>query len=173
MKKILLNSFLLFFASLTLFVSCASAEDIEYVEGISRIEGFFPYRHMEVDDRVISPLASSTVGTVRASATVSLYADEDGLFAGDSGEYASISYPEEKNWFLPNFETPPDGFKIALSNATYKMEEMAKTLGASFITFPSFTVKLNTDDTITVNTYATAMKIIDVPITELIKNTNN
>lgn len=158
MKKLRKFLFLLLAIVPVIFVSCASSSGT-VIYPPNRFEGILPYRHMEVGESISQDMRSVTAGTITGEATVALYPDMYGVFKGDSGKYASLSYPEEESWFLGILETSPEGFNVALSNATAEMLGKMQELGASYVIFPSFSVDLK-DDYITVKTTATACKVI-------------
>lgn len=154
MKKILfvLVSLIVLFG----FTSCSSTEAPDY-----GYLGMFPMRDVPVAN--IDELQSGSfevLGMVTGEANVSIEYPYD----GDTQGYGSLEILDvDRMYFgVDLFSRKGQPYFIALSNAINEMTKNAREMGASFVTFPSYTLDL-VDGRIHAVVSATAVKLVNPP----------
>lgn len=150
MKKIMKLAFVSL-AALALLASCSTFNE----GGI----GTFPMRDIPVDS--IEDLQSGSfeiLGTVTGRGDVDAKNPSD----GDTKGYGSLEVLDVNRMYfgidkMPDLEDP---YAVSLANAIDDMIGNARELGAAFVTFPSYTIKV-VDDRVITEVSAIAVEIVD------------
>lgn len=152
MKKRLLT--VITIAALLILTGCASTAITEPQDGGV---GMFPLRQIQVSS--IEDLQSDSyriLGTVSGTGNVSLDDPSD----GDTHAYGTLELDEAARMYYQIDQLGTDPYEIALANAVNALIVEARSMGAHFVTFPSYTVEHTEDQRVIVTVSAVAVELV-------------
>lgn len=121
-------------------------------------EGMFPMRSIEVTS--IDDLRSGSfriLGTVEGKGDVDAYDPND----GDTFRYGTLELDESARMYYPVDMAKTDAYGISLKNAVHELIVDARSVGATFLTFPNYTVEYTPEDRIVTIVNAVAVQIVE------------
>ncbi len=146
----------------TLLVSCASYDR-------TGRPGMYPMRYIPVEN--IADLQSGSfeiIGMVTGSGNVNAEDPSD----GDSLSYGSLEFMEgDRMYYTVDVYEMSDPYEVALSNAIAELIENAQKMGAAFVTFPSYTLKLS-EGRVIANISAVAVRVVNPETPIIVENTS-
>ena len=141
-------------ATLVMLASCSSTVEETRMGAM----GYFPVREVEVNS--LADLQSGSfeiIGTVSGVGRV----DVDDAERGDSMGYGSLEVLDvDRMYYGLDWMVTEDPCTVALANAVNEMIKNARSMGAAFVTFPSYTVEI-IDGEAVATASAIAVKLID------------
>ena len=153
MKKNMLPGLLA--AVMLLFVSCAGTS----TSGGGGAVGYFPVRSIAVDN--IADLQSGSfeiIGTVTGKGRVSA----SDASVGDSHSYGSLEVLDVDRMYydIDRMPDPDDPSAVSLANAVADLIDQAREQGAAFVTFPSYSIRLE-GGAVETTASAIAVRLVD------------
>ncbi len=148
-------------ATLVMLASCSSTVDEPRMGAM----GYFPVREVEVmglDD--LQSGSFEVIGTVIGEGSV----DADHADVGDSMGYGSLEVMDvDRMYYGLDWMVTEDPCTVALANAVNEMIKNARSMGAAFVTFPSYTVEI-IDGEAVATASAIAVKLIDCKVVPVV-----
>lgn len=137
-------------AVMFLFASCTSIRTGHV--------GMYPMRYIPVES--VAELQSAgfeIIGTVSGTGNVS----ETDVNDGDTMKYGSLEFLDgDRMYYGVDVRDMSDPYYVALSNAIADMTEVAREVGAAFVTFPNYTIEV-IDGRVIARISAIAVKVIE------------
>ncbi len=121
-------------------------------------EGMFPMRSIEVTS--IDDLGSGNfriLGTVEGKGDVDAFDPSD----GDTFRYGTLELDESARMYYPVDMARTDAYGISLKNAVHELIVDARSVGATFLTFPNYTVEYTPEDRIVTIVNAVAVQLVE------------
>lgn len=150
------------FAVLLLAAGCRHT-DVSYAKdlplpSLAGGEGMFPMRSIEV--KSIDDLGSGSfriLGTVEGKGDVDAFDPSD----GDTFRYGTLELDESARMYYPVDMAKADAYGISLKNAVHELIVDARSVGATFLTFPNYTVDYTPEGRIVTIVNAVAVQIVE------------
>ena len=148
-------------ATLVMLASCSSTVEETRMGAM----GYFPVREVEVTS--LADLQSGSfevIGTVSGVGRV----DVDDAERGDSMGYGSLEVLDvDRMYYGLDWMVAEDPYAVSLANAVNEMINNARSMGAAFVTFPSYTVEI-IDGEAVATASAIAVKLIDCKVVPVV-----